>query len=518
MRWHAAAVIPIAWVLLGGAAVPTVAAQSSALAKDYPLLIPRYGAGQPADYVIAIDVSGSMRSYWPAIVDGVTRFVNAIPDGEYVSVLAFGSTARLLATPGKMTPEGRNALALSLQRALPTDGTTDIGAGVEKALVELNRPGGEQLKFVFFFTDFRHDPPKGSAYRTPDAWQRLAERRQRELGAKILDVSGCILPLGGGGPRDIGLFSSVFPETKEAPIGNPSLLAAWFRRLRDEIARDKLRASVFHDVKGPAAAIERLDLRKGLVSADGHLTAVIRIRHPKSVRVIQAAASSVTVSGTPSGLQLKLVEGEQLGTVEGETFIVPIASVTDPSPPFLRRQYDQSLRVALDLRRIPEGADEMTRLDAPPELLRERLEADLSVTVIQGYVAKAHIGGAALLLVGLVGLLLYWRRPEYLVGTIRVVGGPMRVLRGGERKRSFRVGNVAQDQGLAVPTVRWVATVQGARRGELGAGKPRMTFVSLTGATGTLVYRNNRVPVGTVPVPFPRGATVEIADKRVTWA
>jgi len=88
------------------------------LKRDFPILTERVKVSEPSDYVIALDKSLSMKRFWPQVMSSLSSFVGSIPDGDYVSILAFGDSAGYLVTPAPMGPQTRVQIQAAL-KALP---------------------------------------------------------------------------------------------------------------------------------------------------------------------------------------------------------------------------------------------------------------------------------------------------------------------------------------------------------------------------------------------------------------
>ncbi len=228
-------------------------------AKDVPKLKAIFGANaQQADYVVLIDTSGSMRRFWPVVIDGISEFVAALPDKDHVSIIPFdreATNARLL--PRTLDPQSRQDLMTELRHLPPPSGTpdqqyTDFGRALSALGEELGRPGANRLQFVFMFSDFEHDPAADSEYRSHDpqnpAWQALAARYNRVTSNKMVENFALMLPTGANVGRDLQLVRQVLGTVEVIPINDPQTLHEWFDRQREEIVRDKLRVLVRRDL------------------------------------------------------------------------------------------------------------------------------------------------------------------------------------------------------------------------------------------------------------------------------
>jgi len=261
-------VFAIAAPFLSAAANPT---------QDLPTLKRLFTlSDQHADYVLVLDSSGSMKPLWPAVLRGAEVFLEAIPDGEHVSIVFFDSRAtKSRVLPRTLKGPNRGDLVREL-RALPapTGAHTDLGYALEESISELSRPGANQLQFVFFLSDFAHDPAADSGYRSRDAnaapWQELARRQRLSAGDRLLQTFALLLPLGGELGRDLPLVESVLGSLERISVGSPATLEEWFRQRRAEIERDKLRILVRADLaRDWTARIDSSGLEPRLVVASG---------------------------------------------------------------------------------------------------------------------------------------------------------------------------------------------------------------------------------------------------------
>jgi hypothetical protein len=211
------------------------------LKKDFPSLWERFGKRaeqQRADYVIAVDVSGSMKRFRDNVVSSASDFLEALPDGDYVSLISFGTEAAISGVPTTVNSSTRSSLRQALAAMQFNERDTDLEAMSKLILDELNRPGGSDLKFVFVFTDFDHDPPR--ARRGLENWEALAERFRREQAGRNVDFYGMKLQLAPNSGRDLPRIQEVFPAVQVIPV-NPATLGGWFERRKAEILRDRLR-------------------------------------------------------------------------------------------------------------------------------------------------------------------------------------------------------------------------------------------------------------------------------------
>ncbi len=233
---------------------PTVSLQrgiEEVMQKDFPSLWKTFGkdaSAQRADYVVAVDISASMKKFRNTVIPSVTAFIDSLPDGDYVSIIAFGASARIVGVPAEISPATKKAIRTALETMPFNDQQTDLALMSDKILTELNRPGGSDLKFVFAFTDFDHDP--GHDRKGKEGWGVLAERFLAEHAGHQVDFYAMKLQLTEKSGRDLGSVASVFNGLQTIPV-NAATLGGWFQRRKEEILRDRLKFIVSRALAAP---------------------------------------------------------------------------------------------------------------------------------------------------------------------------------------------------------------------------------------------------------------------------
>lgn len=211
---------------------------------------------QKADYVVAIDRSGSMAAFWDVVMNGTADFVQALPDGDHVSVVLFDRESSGTAVLPRTIDERSRANLSRELRVLPrptgkgTQARTDLGAALSGVVDELRRPDANPLQFVFLFSDFVHEPGRDSGFgrdATTETWRNLARTADLATSDRAVSAFALQLPLGRDVGRDIGLVRAVLPDLTVAPVVDRAALAEWFSRKRSEIQREKLRVLVTKD-------------------------------------------------------------------------------------------------------------------------------------------------------------------------------------------------------------------------------------------------------------------------------
>ena len=258
------------------------------LKRDYPQLMQQFGEelrNQNADYVFAIDVSGTMDRYRDILVPALKDFFGALPDGDHVSLIKFGGEAKIdIGGSGTLNADMRKGLAqyadhlydkpTSKQERERFYNHTDLDNMVQALLKDLSRTGRNDLKFVFIITDFEDDP---SAERRGAAdWQ--ARRQEADLQLQNKNVNIVALNLPGRAThidRVLSVFASFNPERQDITTGEA--LANWFNMHKNDMLKDRFRQIIrgmLTDTRMSASAE---------VDRDGNLTLSNITWHPNQV-------------------------------------------------------------------------------------------------------------------------------------------------------------------------------------------------------------------------------------------
>ena len=130
--------------------------------RDYPKLYTNFKTevgGQKARYVFAIDISNSMKPYELAVKTSLQNFINALPDGDFVSIVQMASSleTRSILENQPVNSSTRN-LILSYINGLNFNKVGSDGYTMTTQIIEkLNQTGSsDDMKYVFMFTDFEY--------------------------------------------------------------------------------------------------------------------------------------------------------------------------------------------------------------------------------------------------------------------------------------------------------------------------------------------------------------------------
>lgn len=244
-----------------------------ALKADYPRLMEKFGKeleGQRADYIFAIDVSGTMNRYRDIVVPALQEFFKSLQEGDYVSVIKFGGEAtNEVGSAGKIDGETVENLISYSSRIYDKPATkyeldkyfkyTDLDNMLHYLATDMKQIGRSTLKFVFIITDFEHDP--SPVRRGREDWDGAAGRFATEQAGNDVFVFALQLP---GSARDLERVRSVFPKSfnfNHVSIASGSALSDWFTQRKNAIMLDKFYALIARRIMpGEFAAFPSLDI------------------------------------------------------------------------------------------------------------------------------------------------------------------------------------------------------------------------------------------------------------------
>lgn len=115
-------------------------------------------AAAPLDIALLLDNSSSMKTNDPrfAAKYAAVEFIDMLPPGTRVAILAFDSSSRLISPITPVTGETKPALAARLEKLDYTGRFSNGAAAVERAIYELKTNGrAEAQKSIIFLTDGR---------------------------------------------------------------------------------------------------------------------------------------------------------------------------------------------------------------------------------------------------------------------------------------------------------------------------------------------------------------------------
>lgn len=224
----------------------------SLLEQDYPVLMKKFGdelKTQRANYLFAIDVSGTMNRYESIVVPAMSQFVESLTDGDNVSIIRFGTDAKVsLGGFSDINQETKNTLAQYIGTLYKRDPQLYAYTDLNRLLEQINKQLQIQknnLTFIFVLTDFINEPAPGMSALN----ERLCNLHRQHLEARAVDHSMYMYALQLPVQRSNHLqqFKTAIPESyhfEEFSITSPAALKNWFDRKKAEILLDKFHAIV----------------------------------------------------------------------------------------------------------------------------------------------------------------------------------------------------------------------------------------------------------------------------------
>ena len=234
--------------------------------NDYPLLMEKFGAelnNQRADYVFAIDVSGTMNQYKGVVVPALQEFFRSLQNGDYVSVIKFGEVAtNEVGSSGVVDEQTVNNLVSYADDIYSKPATsvekdmyfryTNLDKMLDYVATDLKQLNRSTLKFVFIITDFVHDPRvKGT-----ENWNNTLQRFKTEQSGNDVYVFALQLP---GSGRDLETVRNVFPaefQFNHVRIQSSSALSDWFSQRKNAIILDKFKAVIDRNISPAGLEID----------------------------------------------------------------------------------------------------------------------------------------------------------------------------------------------------------------------------------------------------------------------
>lgn len=138
------------------------------LESQFPKLYGEYKndlADAKAHYIFAIDVSGTMKRFEPHVVPSLKAFFNALPDGDRVTVIPFGT--EILDLPGykgTVSPDMRKNLVARAGDLYTNSNLTkefkahtDVKKAVEAVASAVRNNRDYKINILVIMTDFRND-------------------------------------------------------------------------------------------------------------------------------------------------------------------------------------------------------------------------------------------------------------------------------------------------------------------------------------------------------------------------
>lgn len=235
----------------------------SAMRKDYPKLMSLYGdriSGQKAHYIFVVDVSSSMLPYETVVKDNFLQFMNAVPDGDQVSLIKMsdeshtGFVGLLKCTPLDQTTRASIKEVVNGFRFNKNGSSEDGSDGftMAKSVIDaINVVGSNDLTFVYMLTDFEYWTHKFKYEKSKENWSSLTSLLPE---AKMDGMCKYGIELNSGeNLRQEAIFKNeldrVFGKVEYQSVGSAALLSNWFSHIAASVMSVKLNSLLKEDWK-----------------------------------------------------------------------------------------------------------------------------------------------------------------------------------------------------------------------------------------------------------------------------
>lgn len=225
--------------------------------QDYPKLYNDFKAevgGQKAHYIIAIDISSSMKSMEASVKSNLKNFLSALPDGDKITLIQMANEAETKIVNLTDYTEIKSSTCsniisyienLKFKKKGDTGDGSDGYSMTELIVDALKKPGSSaDMKYVFVFSDFEYyDKNKftGSDGYNKNAlpWKSLKSKIDKDSKARVF---GLIIK----SPKETrAVYESELKDifsnfSKVECPDDAAILNMWFETKKSEILRDRL--------------------------------------------------------------------------------------------------------------------------------------------------------------------------------------------------------------------------------------------------------------------------------------
>ena len=220
--------------------------------KDYPKLYNDFKSevgAQKAHYIIAIDISSSMKSMEASVKNNLKNFISALPDGDKITLIQMADKAETkivnLTDYTEINSSTRSGIISYIANLkFKNDGETGDGSDgftMTKLITEaIKKPGSSaDMKYVFIFSDFEYWSSKNKYNKDAESWESLKSKNIKESKARIF---GLIIKQP---TKLLAVYESelkdVFSDfSKVSCPDEPAILNQWFNTKKSEILYDRL--------------------------------------------------------------------------------------------------------------------------------------------------------------------------------------------------------------------------------------------------------------------------------------
>ena len=230
----------------------------AALRKDYKMLTNRYGdrlESRTAHYIFAIDVSNSMQNYRDTTRSSIINFINAVPDGDQISIILMGDKAQTVFLDNIQCITLDGSVRQAIKEALRSprfnfdkDGS-DGYTMAYRVLEALNSVGSSELTFLYTLTDFEYWTRDYHYNKNAENWASLRDKLSDKHRGMLCGYGIEINFDNVRHPEAIFKpeLDMIFGRLDYRPTSSPKLLSQWFGHVIDNIRANKIYAMLKAD-------------------------------------------------------------------------------------------------------------------------------------------------------------------------------------------------------------------------------------------------------------------------------
>jgi hypothetical protein len=375
------------------------------LKQDFPKLSLAYEVNKnPVDYIIVVDQSGTVKRYWEPIKSSAAKLVALANEGDYLTLIGFSESVDNLILARKINSSSKNAIVNEINGLPDPKGSyTDLFESVDFTLEKgINRPEGNNLQIIFYFTDFKNEPPPASKWRNTSTTTLSAKRiNYVDKTGKLVNIFAFQLPLEAGAGRDYEEFSRIFDNRVKRIISDLNTMQEWFGRLSQEISREKLRLLLQNDLQ-KFLVVEEINIKADKID----IKIANRLDIPVLIKEVELSNNDKTfnIDQTFNGIEIPANGKAKLS--------LSLASFLQQHPSLLEKRInfrEPILKIHSDFRNLE---SEFGKLNIPALQTQSILYPE--TLVIRTGIPYWLVGGALLLLL-LIVYLIYktWIKPEW---------------------------------------------------------------------------------------------------------
>jgi hypothetical protein len=217
--------------------------------KDFPKLYNDFKSevgSQKARYVFAIDISNSMKPYEAAVKANLQNFINALPDGDIISIIQMASMQETRSiVENQPVNASTRKLILSYITGLSFNKVGSDGFTMTSKIIEaMNQTGSsDDMKYVFMFTDFEYWTKENQFNKNAVQWSTIGKKLKGKDG--FLKVYGLeLFQNGGANIRKDAVYKEelkqIFGKVEYVSGDNSAFLNTWFNNTKANILTDRL--------------------------------------------------------------------------------------------------------------------------------------------------------------------------------------------------------------------------------------------------------------------------------------